>query len=74
MLVSCLGLANSRISRRLSALQDAIDTETFNSQEFMEYLKEYRFVTLDGGEDPTDDDNPPEGKFRLIVNTKSKSK
>ncbi|XP_037086235.1 rho GTPase-activating protein 40-like [Pollicipes pollicipes] len=33
--------------------------ETFNSQEFMEYLNEYRLISMDG-EDPTDDENPPE--------------
>ncbi|XP_043221558.1 uncharacterized protein LOC122381455 [Amphibalanus amphitrite] len=40
--------------------QDTIDTETFNSQDFIEYLNEYRFVSLDGAEDPTDEENPPE--------------
>ena len=57
---------------RVFVLQDTIDTETFNSQDFMEYLNEYRFVSLEGAEDPTDDDNPPEGELLMIPETLGK--
>lgn len=42
-------------------LQDPLDVETFNSQELMVYLNESRCLSLET-EDPTDDENPPEGR------------